>query len=841
MEPKVPTVPVVVSAREAIALSTSTNVVFADVRWYLDGRDAREAHVDGRIPGSVFVDVDRDLARPAQSPSEGRHPFPSPAAFAKHMGRLGIGNDTHVIAFDDTGGMTAARLVVMLRMIGRRASLLDGGIEAWTLASGVALETGPVRTPRGARFDPVDWPADRLVDTDDVRRIVDERSAVMLDARAPERFTGAAGASAVDPRAGHVPTAVNAPWMATLTDGRMREPDDLRAHFLRLGVRTGDDGVVYCGSGVSACLDVVALEHAGLVPPRLFVASWSGWASDETNPIETGEANLPAAIDGSPVEDRSPLDAVRALRHARQKNRLAELEWFEALYRVYLAAFIFGGGILFVSGLVPDEPVATSMAADVSRFGPGWLGLALVLATAMGLRSGARGGPLALEDADVRHLLLAPVSRHRVLLRPAFQKTRTIVFAGAAAGATAGQLAGRRLPGTSMAWAWSGALWGATAGAMFVAAALVAHGARLRGWMATAIGGGLLGWQFWSALPGARFVGPADLNGGLALWGERTRVVEIVPTVATLLLLAIGFVLLGRQSLEALARRSTLVTQLRFAVTLQDLRTVTLLRRQLSHERNRSRAWFKVPGGHRFSPEWRRGWHGLLRFPLSRITRILVLAVIAALCLTAAYEGTTAAVIGSGVALFVLGLELSEPLAQEIDHGDRTDAYPRERGRMYVALLTPCLTAAVPVAGVMTLVMWIADRHDLSVAAIVAVPAIIGGVSGACINIVSGAPDQLNTTQQQNMMPPEVAGTASLVKAVWPIVIATLGSLPMVAAREAIDNGRGAPAAATRTAIAIVLLGGLVAGWIRFRDDIKNWFANAAAESRGQKRNGASS
>ena len=118
---------------------------------------------------------------------------------------------------------------------------------------------------------------------------------------------------------------------------------------------------------------------------------------------------------------------------------------------------------------------------------------------------------------------------------------------------------------------------------------------------------------------------------------------------------------------------------------------------------------------------------------------------------------------------------------------------------------------------------------------------LIGGVSGACINIVSGAPDQLNNTQQQNMMPPEVAGTASLVKAVWPIVIATLGSLPMVAAREAIDNGRGAPAAATRTAIAIVLLGGLVAGWIRFRDDIKNWFANAAAESRGQKRNGASS
>jgi hypothetical protein len=535
------------------------------------------------------------------------------------------------------------------------------------------------------------------------------------------------------------------------------------------------------------------------------------------------------------------VSAVRALRRARQKNRLAELEWFEALYRVYLAAFVFGGGILFLSGLVPDEPVSGSAARDVLEFGPGWLGLALVVAVAMGLRSGARGGPLALEDADVRHVLLAPIRRDRVLLRPAVQKFRTIAFATAAAGAVAGQLAGRRLPGTSMAWAWSGLLWGATAGMAYVVMALLAHGVRLRGWMATGVGGALIAWQFAAALPNASFDGPADLHGGLALWGARTDLVEIVPTIIVIALVPIGLSLLGRQSLEALARRSSLVTQLRFAVTLQDLRTVTLLRRQLSHERNRPRPWFAVPGGRSWSPEWRRGWHGLLRFPLSRVVRIIVLAVIAGLSLVAVHQGTAAAIVGSGLAMFIAGLEISEPLAQEIDHGDRTDAYPHPRGRMYLRLLIPSIVMLIPVSLVMIATMWFVDQESLGVTVIASWPAALGGLAGACINVVSGAPDQVDSTTQQNMMPPEVAGTASLIKAIWPVVIAIAGSLPMLAAREASDMGRGAPAAAARLAIAIGLLALVVGGWIRFRDEIKRWIANAAAESRGQKRTGAQS
>lgn len=838
--PKVPTVPVVIDARAALSLASSSSVVWADVRWYLDGRDARAVHEAGRIPGSVFVDVDRDLARPANLPSDGRHPFPSPMAFAKHMSRLGIGDDTHVIAYDDTGGMTASRLVVMLRMIGRRASLLDGGIGAWSNASAKPLESGPIRAATHSSFTPVEWPASRLATIDDVRECIAGRTtSLLLDARAGERFTGAAGVSLADPRAGHIPTAHNAPWAAVIEDGALRPVATLHDHFDSLGVDDAEDVIAYCGSGVSACLNLVAMEHAGHEPARLFVASWSGWASDDGNPIETGEGGA-VVSPFPPTVTTTGLSAVRALRQARKKNRLADLEWFEALYRVYLAAFVFGGGILFISGLVPDEPVSASVARDVATFGPGWLGVALALAIAMGLRSGARGGPLTLEDSDVRHVLLAPVRRERVLLRPAVQKVRSIVFATAAAGAVAGQLAGRRLPGTSMGWAWSGVLWGGTAGAMFVAMALIAHGLRLRGWTASALGGAVIAWQFWSALPEARFSGPADLHGGLALWGERIRPMEVLPAIMAALLVVVGLALLSRQSLEALARRSTLVTQLRFAVTLQDLRTVTLLRRQLSHERNRPRPWFPVPAGRSLSPEWRRGWQGLLRFPVSRILRIVTLAVIAGLSLVAVHNGTTAAIIVSGVAMFVLGLEVAEPLAQEIDHGDLTNGYPHGRGPLHLRLLAPTASMLLPCAAIVFLTMWLTDRSSLSVAAIVALPAALGGLAGASINIVSGAPDQIDSNVRQNMMPPEVAGTASLIKGIWPVVISTVGSLPMLVAREASDNGQGAPAAATRVAIAVTLLVLLVAGWIHFRDDIKTWFANAAAESRDRKRTGVS-
>ncbi|TEX46723.1 MAG: hypothetical protein B7C54_05885 [Acidimicrobiales bacterium mtb01] len=808
-----------------------SRILVADVRWYLDGRDGRAAYEGGHIPGAVFVDVDRDLAGHG-APTEGRHPLPAPDDFARSMTDLGIGNDTWVVAYDDTGGMTAGRLVVMLRMLGCAASLLDGGLAAWLEAHPNELEKGAKRGGAGSEattiFTPVAWPVDRLASVDEVKSVMTSRS-VLIDARSAERFRGEP--NPVDKRFGHIPGAYNAPWSEVLDGGRLRSIPELRRHYSALCVDTADDVIASCGSGVSACLNVLAMEHAGFAPPKLFVASWSGWSADPANDAETGDVvpDHDRHRDPSTIR-RAPFRALVELRRTRQRRRLAEVEWFEALYRVYLAAFIYGGGMLFVSDLVAGEPASTNFVADVERFGPGWLGLAAVLAITFGLRSGSRGGPLALEEADVRHALLAPIDRARALRRPAVQRLRTIVFAATAIGAFAGQLAGRRFPGSEIAWAGGGALWGLGVGALFVATAFVAHAVRLRQSISTVIGFGLVAWQ--AATASTQAIGPADSLGGLALWGERTRPIELIGLAVSLILLVIGSSTIGRQSLEALSRRSALVTQLRFAVTMQDLRTVVLLRRQLSHEQSRRRPWLRLRRTERGSPEWRRTLHGIVRYPLTRIIRIALLSATGGAAAAAVIEGSTPLVVASGLLGFIVGLELLEPLAQEIDHGERTDSLPIERGPSYLRLTYASVAAGVPCAVVFAATAAILAPDHVVIVLTATIPAVLAGLAGAAVNIVSGAPDPVASTAQNNLMPPEVAGTVSVLKAVWPVALATVGQIPFAFAGHAIENGTGPEAAALRASIAIVLMVGLVAAWVHRRDAISAWIANAARESR---------
>ncbi|MEY3340501.1 MAG: hypothetical protein RLZZ269_412 [Actinomycetota bacterium] len=802
-------------------------IVAADVRWYLDGRDGRAAFEAGHIPGAVFVDIDRDLAGHGQ-PTEGRHPLPAPDDFARAMSDLGIGNDTWVVAYDDTGGMTAGRLVVMLRMLGCAASLLDGGLAAWLQAHPNDVEKGAATNRDHALFTPITWPAERLASLDDVRSVAGSRS-VLIDARSAERFRGEP--NPVDTRFGHVPGAYNAPWSEVLEGGRLRSVPELRRHYSALCVDEADEVIACCGSGVSACLNVLAMEHAGFAPPKLFVASWSGWSADPANDVETGSVTPTHDRHRDPrTAHRAPFRALVELRRTRQRRRLAEVEWFEALYRVYLAAFMYGGGMLFVSDLVAGEPASSTFVIDVERFGPGWLGLAAVLAVAFGLRSGSRGGPLALEEADVRHALLAPIDRARALRRPAVQRMRTIVFASTAVGAFAGQLAGRRFPGSEVAWAAGGALWGLGVGALFIATAFIAHAIRVRQSLSTAIGFGLVAWQAVTAP--TTVIGPADSIGGLALWGERTRPLELIGLAVPLLLLVVGLAMIGRQSLEALSRRSALVTQLRFAVTMQDLRTVMLLRRQLAHEQSRRRPWLRLRRTGRGSAEWRRTLHGIVRYPLTRVIRIAMLSATGGAAAAAVIEGSTPLVVASGLLGFIVGLELLEPLAQEIDHGERTDSLPVERGASYLKLTFASVAAGVPCAIVFATTASILAPDHVVIVLTAAVPAVLAGLAGAAVNIVSGAPDPLTSTAQNNLMPPEVAGTVSVLKAIWPVALATVGQIPFAFAGHAIENGRGPEAAALRASIAVVLMVGVVAAWIHRRDAISAWIANAARESR---------
>jgi thiosulfate/3-mercaptopyruvate sulfurtransferase len=258
------------------------DVAVADVRWYLDGRDGRAAYEMGHIPGAVFVDLDADLSA-AAGPTEGRHPLPPPERFAAAMRRRGIGSDDTVVAYDDSGGGTAGRLVWMLRVTGHPAALLDGGLAAWP----GELETGSGPTPAAAAFAARPWPPDAMADADETAAAA--TTGAVLDARSIDRFRGEL--ETVDRRAGHIPGARSAHWAGNLdpTTGRFLPPGALRARFEAVGVHDGRSVVAYCGSGVSACANLIALERAGFAGARLYVPSWSGWSSDPDRPAASGD------------------------------------------------------------------------------------------------------------------------------------------------------------------------------------------------------------------------------------------------------------------------------------------------------------------------------------------------------------------------------------------------------------------------------------------------------------------------------------------------------------------------------------------------------------------------
>ncbi len=276
--------------------------VLADVRWYLDGRDGRAAFEARHITGAVFVDLNVDLSSHG-APTDGRHPLPTPAAFVARMEQLGITPDTALVAYDDSGGGTAGRLVWMWRALGRDAALLDGGLNAWTGPTATSATAKPdatsatakpdatsARLPAAAHherhFVPESWPSNLLVRAETIAARAGS-TLVVLDARSAERFRGEN--EPVESRAGHIPGAVSAPWNANLDPdtGRFRSAAQLRARFEALGITDRTDVAGSCGSGVSTCANLIALELAGFPAAKLYVASFSGWAADPDRVVDT--------------------------------------------------------------------------------------------------------------------------------------------------------------------------------------------------------------------------------------------------------------------------------------------------------------------------------------------------------------------------------------------------------------------------------------------------------------------------------------------------------------------------------------------------------------------------
>ncbi len=576
----------------------------------------------------------------------------------------------------------------------------------------------------------------------------------------------------------------------------------------------------------------------------------------------------------------APSDAkqtLKELRRTRQRRRLGELDWYDIVYRVYLFALVGLAVVVWVSDAIDGVIGDTVDTDDLLTRGPAVIGLLVVVAFALGLRSGADGGPISVEVADIRHVLLAPISHRAFMLRPIGQRLRAAAFAVGLTGAVLGQLIATEVEGSRGAWALACGAFGAIVGSTFISAGVLSHALRVPRWAATIVATILIAWQalvvwgVWNeTATGLARVGPGNLAGRLALWGISQRGIDVIAIVVAVAMAAAALALGGRLRLEPLARRGELVSQLRFAATVQDLRTVVQLRRQLRSEALRTRQW-----GQRHAPTrptassvtlsrhiapaptkkdsattadasatpkpsvvWKRGSRSLRRLPLARLVRIALLAAIAGVGGMLTYESSPLFGLLLLGALFLVGLECLEPLSQEIDRPDITDGFQIERGWIYANHL---VASAIFLAIVSMIGASVASAIDPSVALgafAIAIPMAWAGAMGGVVVTVLDAPTPPRTTTllgtpadaETSFVPPEFAGFSTVLKAMLPIVISAVGTIPVFVARFSDDAAN-----VGRSVIGLALFIAVVVLWVRRRDPwgikIRTFFEEGRAAS----------
>ena len=266
---------------------SDTPPVVLDVRWRLNGPPGRGEYERGHVPNAVFVDLDTELGG-RKVPGTGRHPLPAPEDLQKTLRAAGVSADRPVVVYDADNGSVAARAWWLLRWAGHPdVAVLDGGYTAW-VGQGQPVDTATPRPePGDIEVRPGSMP---VLDADAAARLATD--SVLLDARVPERFRGEN--ETIDPRGGHIPGARNAPCADHVgPDGQWRPPAELAERFQGLGVRAGQPVGASCGSGVTACSVILALEVAGITSPAepaaLYVGSWSQWSADPSRPVATGD------------------------------------------------------------------------------------------------------------------------------------------------------------------------------------------------------------------------------------------------------------------------------------------------------------------------------------------------------------------------------------------------------------------------------------------------------------------------------------------------------------------------------------------------------------------------
>ncbi len=504
--------------------------------------------------------------------------------------------------------------------------------------------------------------------------------------------------------------------------------------------------------------------------------------------------------------------ALRALNRARRARRLRNVDWIDTLYRAYVIGLGALAAIILLAAVVGDAEASRSTLARVREDGAAVAGLAVAIGVALGLRSGAHGGPLVYEAPEVQHVLLAPIARGIVVRTAAFRQLRGVVAMGALGGAVLGALAGPRLSPGGAANVTQWVLWdvafGVGAALAVWSGAVVASSVRLRRSGALLVGLALVAWSV-ADLVAHTMTSPLTWLGTLAVDPLGVEPVGALGVAVVAAALLAGFALAGRASLEPALTRARLVSALRFAATVQDIRAVIVLRRQLAHEQPRARPWFRLrTGAPTGRAEWRRDWQGILRWPGARVGRSLALAVVAGASCGGAVCGTTPLVAVAILATYVVALDAVEGLAQEIDHPDRANDLPIPPGALYerhlavpVALLAGYGLLAAAVATLTVLLVPGADPRlpgGALVVVVVVMAVAATGSTGVALSAYLGRPGR---DLGMLILHPGIVASQQFA----PLVLVAIAFAPLVVALEVrpLPNPTGAALTAALPALVI--------------------------------------
>ncbi len=493
------------------------------------------------------------------------------------------------------------------------------------------------------------------------------------------------------------------------------------------------------------------------------------------------------AIEGATTVEESR-DALRELEWARRDNRRRQIDIWEAIYQAYLVGFTLVAVTAMASSLLPSQPVSEATTAWLVDRGGALVGLVVAAAVITGLRSGARGGPLAFDAPTVSYVLQSPVDRAFVTRRAAVAQLRTAVLWGTLGGAATGLALSQALPGSTLGLTVGFAAIGIAAGVALIGCALVAGGRRWRLAPVTAAGLAVVAWSAIDLVAATRTT-PATLLGSAALWAtthQRDPFV-ILAIVVVLAVAAVGVAVSGGVSLEASRRRAGLVSQIRFALTMQDLRTVVLLRRRMTQSGHRRNPWLPIgrSTGTRGS-FFRRSLQSHLRLPAGSLVMLAVLAVASGITFGAASRGPAALALLPGLFLSIAAYDLLEPLAQEADHPTRWMEHPVRSGdvvrKLTGAGVASMITLGV-VAAAVAVPLW---SGRTSLAALAALPlGAAGATVGAAVGTMMGDSGSFALQPMQS----EVFGIYVVMRVVLPLLPAVVPFAPAAAALASQGDG----------------------------------------------------